>query len=468
MNTKSLTFQLTVWHAVILTACFVVLGFAIHFGLQKQLEESWADVQMKRAHQMASGILRDAAEGGLSNLKNQIDRYYSPGANNRFARVTRSDGTLLYVSGDPKDNSFDADAIPPARPPFQLESVRQVSLGGGRAIMLASQLIETSDGTKLLVEAGMAMDVAQATVRDVTFSLTVGLIVAAGIAALSGWVLVKRAMRPVDHIAATAASISSHNLNERLPVAKTGDELERLSIALNQMITRLDEAFETSRRFVADASHELRTPLTILRGELEGIMQGADTRPQEQERIGSLLEEVERLTHIVEGLFAISRLDAGEAQAEWVRFDLAKLVDSTADQMALLAEDKAIGISRHTSEAVWIQGDRARLKQVIVNLLDNAIKYTLPGGRVRLEVSATKEGRARLSVADTGIGIPKEALGHVFDRFFRVDKARSRDVGGAGLGLAIVKSIVNAHSGKVGVDSMYGDGSCFWIELPLA
>lgn len=175
------------------------------------------------------------------------------------------------------------------------------------------------------------------------------------------------------------------------------------------------------------------------------------------------------MTQIVEGLFAISRLDAGEAQAEWVCFDMAKLIDTTADQMGLLAEDKDIDIMRQTTSPVLlVQGDRARLKQVIVNLLDNSIKYTPPGGHITIHVSSTLNGQARFEISDTGIGIPKEALGHVFDRFYRVDKARSRDVGGAGLGLAIVKSIVNAHSGKTGVESVYGEGSSFWIELPAA
>ena len=177
-------------------------------------------------------------------------------------------------------------------------------------------------------------------------------------------------------------------------------------------------------------------------------------------------QEAERLARIVEGLFGIARLDAGEAQAEWAQFDLAKLAVSTADQLVLLAEDKNINLSSSAPRTVWVEGDRARLKQVVVNLLDNAIKYTGPGGAVLLTVIA-QGGKAVLEVVDNGIGIPSEALPRVFERFFRVDEARSRELGGAGLGLSIVRSICAAHGGGVEAFSTPGHGSRLRVELPL-
>jgi signal transduction histidine kinase len=218
---------------------------------------------------------------------------------------------------------------------------------------------------------------------------------------------------------------------------------------------------------VADASHELRTPLSVMRGELENLAQDAALRGETRERLGSVLEEVDRLADIVEGLLALSRLDVGESQAAWMRVDLAALAAETADQMSLLALDKRLSVSCQCQGDVTVLGDRSRLKQLVVNLLDNAIKYTPAGGRVSLSVRA-HAGEALLEVSDTGVGIPAEALAHVFKRFYRVDDSRSREQGGAGLGLSIVKSICTAHGAQVEVRSTPGGGSTFCIRQPLA
>jgi len=314
---------------------------------------------------------------------------------------------------------------------------------------------------------GVSSASTEATLNDVLFMLAVGLPVAVIVAVAGGFILVRRALLPVDRIARKAEEITQHNLSDRLPVVRTGDELERLSVSLNHMISRLEDAIQNSKRFVADASHELRTPLTVLRGELESLAQDPELRSQTTETLGSMLEEVTRLSGIVEGLLALSRLDAGEAQAEWVPFDLAELAATTADQMSLLAEDKNITVVCNAAPSITVKGDRARLKQVIVNLLDNAIKYTRRGGTVRLQISR-QEGYAVLDVADDGIGIPAEALPHVFKRFFRVDDSRSREGGGAGLGLSIVQSICTAHGAQVEVSSVLGQGSRFRVRQPLA
>jgi two-component system phosphate regulon sensor histidine kinase PhoR len=200
---------------------------------------------------------------------------------------------------------------------------------------------------------------------------------------------------------------------------------------------------------------------------LESIVQKSNLSQENLQTLSNILEEVERLRRIVEGLFAISRLDSGEAEKKWLPFDLAELAASTAGQLEPLAEDKGISISSTTPNAVIIEGDRSRFKQVVVNLLDNAIKYTSSGGQVRISVVA-RDGHAVLEVADTGIGIPLEAQPRIFERFFRVDEARSRELGGAGLGLSIVKSICVAYGGKVEVESAQGGGSRFKVELPLA
>jgi heavy metal sensor kinase len=279
--------------------------------------------------------------------------------------------------------------------------------------------------------------------------------------------LLRRALTPVEQITCAAEQITQHNLSGRLPVAPTGDELEQLSVSLNRMIARLDEAFQNSKRFVADASHDLRTPLTILRGELESFAADSRLTAEMRDRVGSMLEEAMLLSKIVEQLFLLSRLDAGEARAEWTCFDLAELAQTTASQMSLLAEDKGISISCDTDQPIRVEGDRVRLKQVVVNLLDNAIKYTPEKGAVQLRVRGLN-GQAVLEVIDNGMGIPAEALPHIFERFYRVDKTRSGESESAGLGLAIVKSICAAHGAEVEAQSGVGRGSCFRLKMALA
>jgi heavy metal sensor kinase len=297
--------------------------------------------------------------------------------------------------------------------------------------------------------------------------LAFGLPLAVMIVAVGGWLLVRRALIPVEQITGAAERITQNNLSQRLPAPGTGDELERLSLSLNRMIARLDDSFQNSKRFVADASHELRTPLTILRGELENLAEDSRLNPELRDRLNSLLEEAIHLSKIVEHLLMLSRLDAGEAQTEWSRFDLVKLAETTAEQMGLLAEDKNISIVYDANPPVLVEGDRVRLQQVVVNLLDNAIKYTPPNGSVKMSVNAV-DGHALLEVADTGIGIPLDALPHVFERFYRVDQTSLASTESTGLGLAIVKSICTAHGAEVEAHSNPGEGSCFRVKIPLS
>ena len=392
-------------------------------------------------------------------MRAAVEDLYSPEANDRFIRITRADGQVVYASGPPRNERFNP-ALVPAAP------TRKVTLAGS-SLLVAARPAVGADGTGYRVEVGASGVAAEATLTQVLIMLAVGLPLAVGVAVAGGFVLVRRALAPVERITAKAEEITQLNLSERLPVVRSGDELERLSVSLNHMISRLEDAIRGSKQFVADASHELRTPLTVMRGELEAMAQDAQLGAETREALGSVLEEVDRLAEIVEGLFALSRLDAGEAHAEWVRFDLAELAATTADQMSLLAEDKQVSVACDSAAGVTVEGDRARLKQVVVNLLDNAIKYTPRGGRVSLTVRR-EGGYAVLDVTDNGIGIPADALGQVFKRFYRVDGSRSREGGGAGLGLSIVKSICVAHGAEVEVRSAPGAGSTFRIRQPLA
>ena len=466
MNTRSLSFRLVTWYAGVLTLVFILIGALTIILLREYLEANVLDTQARRARQIADTLVAAANRTGESAMAQEVEALYAPEANERFIRITRGDGHVVYASGRPRDGSFDPTAVPAPSLHRPGEFLRKERLLKG-SVLIAAQTYTGAGDSRYVVEVGVSTARTEETVSQVLLMLAIGLPVAVCVAVAGGFILVRRALKPVDNLSQKAAAITQHSLSERLPVMRTGDELERLSVSLNLMISRLEDAINSSKQFVADASHELRTPLAVLRGELENLAQDSQLKSHTRETLGSALEEVDRLAEIVEGLLALSRLDTGEAQAEWVRFDLAALVATTADQMSLLAEDKHITVTCDSSAPVLIEGDRARLKQVVVNLLDNAIKYTPNGGRIKLKI-AQEEGSAVLDVADDGIGIPPEALPHVFKRFFRVDGSRSRDQGGAGLGLSIVKSICDAHGARVEVSSTPGQGSRFRIRQPLA
>ena len=324
MNARSLRFQLIAWYAGLLTVCFALIGVVTYLALQNSLVGALRETQLRRARQVGQLLLEQAQNHSEARVGREVELRYAPGANDRFVRVTRGDGTLLYLSDAPREQNFAPDDVP-SLSGASAESNRIVDLGGGRNMLIAAHEVTVPGGVRYWIETGAPMDDVNAALRQWLILLLDRLPIAAMVAIGGGSFLVKRALSPVDRIAASAERISSQNLSERLPVTHTGDELERLSTALNHMIERLDEAFQYSRRFVADASHELRTPLTVLRGDIESFVQERELPHDWRERLGSALEEVERLANIVEGLFAISRLDAGEAQAEWVRFDLAQL-----------------------------------------------------------------------------------------------------------------------------------------------
>ena len=468
MNTRSLSFRLVTWYAGVLTLVFVLLGALTIILLRQYLESNVLDTQARRARQIVDTLVAAVSRTGETDMAREVEELYAPEANERFIRITRGDGHVVYASGNPHDGSFDPATVPAPSLAREGPFLRKESLPKG-SVLIAAVSNTGATALRYVVEVGVSTARTEETVRQVLLMLAIGLPVAVSVAVAGGFVLVRRALKPVDNLSQKAAVITQHNLSERLPVVRTGDELERLSLSLNLMISRLEDAINSSKQFVADASHELRTPLAVLRGELENLAQDSQLKSQTRETLGSALEEVDRLAKIVEGLLALSRLDTGEVKSEWVRFDLAELVATTADQMNLLAEDKHIAVVCDCAERVMVEGDQARLKQVVVNLLDNAIKYTPDGGRIRLK-TARDEGSAVLDVVDDGIGIPPEALPHVFKRFFRVDGSRSREhgAGGAGLGLSIVKSICDAHGARVEVSSTPGQGSQFRVRQPLA
>jgi signal transduction histidine kinase len=302
--------------------------------------------------------------------------------------------------------------------------------------------------------------------QQFVITLIVGLAVVTVIAIIAGGFLVKLALSPVEAIRASAEKITYGNVSQRLAEINTGDPIEHLSKTLNQMLDRLDQSYQNASRFSSDASHELRTPLAIIRSDLETLQKDKSLNFETHDRLGSILEEIERLSAIVESLLSIARLEAGEAKAKNEVINLSELVQSTIEQMQLLADEKNISVAINASSPVLIGGDVARIRQVIVNLFDNAVKYTPQFGKVVVSVFA-EAGAAVLVLKDNGVGISADALPYIFERFYRADKVRSSTSQGTGLGLYIVRTICQAHGGVIDVQSIEGQGTQVKIELPL-
>ena len=466
MNTKSIRFRLVAGYTILITV--VVLGFGTYtyMKVDTYLRLVLEQTLLRRAEAIASSLTVDVDRIGETELAREVRERYTPEQNDRFIRMSERKQGVFYVSGQPIDRSFNASKVPLTGDWQPKPATFTVDAGGESKLLLVAVKV-TIPEHQYLVELGFSEQGNDRVLRGLLTTLLIGLPVVIMVAATGGSVLLQTALHPVRDMIDKANEISHHELNARLPVPYTGDDLERLSITLNQMISRLEESLQNSRRFTSDASHELRTPLTIIRGELEQLLARKDIPDSIGDRVASLMEETDRLIGIAEGLLALSRLDAGEALRENVHADLGELAATTAEQMSLLAEEKAIELTclRHTSAEV--KGDRSRLKQIIVNLLDNAIKYTPEHGKIRIEVRAEKR-HAYLEVSDNGIGIPKDDLTRIIDRFHRADSIRSTAVHGTGLGLSIVRSICTAHGGTAYAENLPDGGSKFVVELPLA
>jgi heavy metal sensor kinase len=284
---------------------------------------------------------------------------------------------------------------------------------------------------------------------------------------LGGWWLTRRALAPVAKLTGAVEKISENNLGEKIPRTHNGDELDRLTEVFNAMTARLDESFNRIREFTLHASHELKTPLTVLRGETETALRENSLSPAESERAKSRLEELTRLTRIVDGLTLLAKADAGQVSLNLETVRLGELARDCFADLQILAEPQNITVELEGCEEVSVRGDRHRLRQLLLNLADNAVKHNQLNGKVTMNLCRV-ENAVELKMTNTGAGIPPEILPRVFDRFFRGDAAHSSATDGCGLGLSIAQWIANAHHGAVKIESLPGGLTTVTVRLPLA
>ena len=306
----------------------------------------------------------------------------------------------------------------------------------------------------------------QQQLREILVVLVLGLPLIVALAGFGGYVLARRALSPIDDLAGEARRITAERLHERLSVPNAHDEIGQLASVINDTFARLESSFDQLRRFTADASHELRTPLAVIRGIGENALRETRTLPEYKDAMGSMLEEVDRLTRLVDTLLKLSRGDAGTIRLSRDVLNLGDLTRDVVSSLGILAEERQQRLQVVAVENVRVSADRLVLRDAITNIIDNAIKYGPLRSTIDVRVGADSD-QATVSVTDEGPGIPAEHRDRVFDRFYRVDEGRSRDMGGTGLGLAIAKWAVEANGGQISVETM-ATGSVFRITLPRA
>lgn len=330
-------------------------------------------------------------------------------------------------------------------------------------VRTCSKWIELDDGASCIAQTTYRLDDLENTLWRFGQFCGLALLTAAVLSALGGHVLARQALLPISQMSSDARQISVENLNARLVLRGSGDELDQLAKTFNEMFERLESQVEQLRQFTADAAHELRTPLAALRGTAEVAISQNRTPEELRATLVDSIEEYDRLSKIAEDLLLLARADAGQLVIRQVPLELNRAIRDIVDLYLPLAEEAGVHVSCDLSQPVWVLGDDGRIRQMLGNILDNAIKYSPKGAAIHLRLLG--DNPAILTIADTGAGIAAEDLAHVFDRFYRADRARQRERG-TGLGLAISQTIVRAHGGNISLESTIGKGTTVTVRLP--
>jgi heavy metal sensor kinase len=449
--------RLTGWYALALTAMMLVYATATYVAVRHEFFEQLDD-RLHDDFEVAEGRLTRTADGRIEWAAAHEDGHDDEA---RVYEVWSATGEQIHRSGA-------AVALPPLALAATASSERyryeSIEADGGEWRTIAAPV--TIGGHNVVLRVSRSEERIQEELSEVLIVLVLGLPLVVALAGIGGYLLARRALAPIDHLASEAQRITADRLHQRLKVPNERDEIGRLTAIINQTIARLESSFDQLRRFTADSSHELRTPLAVVRGIGEAAVAERRTPAEYEESIGSMLEEVDRMSGLVDTLLRLSHADAGTIRLNREQMDVGQLVRDVASSLSILAEERNQTIGFDIADRIVVPIDRLVLREALTNVLDNAIKYSPVGSTITVRVGQAGE-QALVTVADQGPGVPPEHRERIFHRFFRVDEARTRDHGGAGLGLAIAKWAVEMHGGQITVDERSGGGSEFRILLPL-
>ncbi|MDL1891869.1 HAMP domain-containing protein [Sphingobacteriales bacterium CHB3] len=487
---QSIRTRLTVWYTLLVLVTLVAFGLAAYYYTRNQLsnnldislksEVRWVKdfispqaSKVKPSKQSIDALLRKKSTtfpqrfiGPMlpespeteeaDEIWNHIFKHSLVSQKKTFIQVEDKKGDVIY-----RNYSLGSDSLAaPDDLPLDTTIVVTTLLGGEQ---LRAAMYKDQNFTILVAYSLSELG----DVLENLFAIFLYLIpIAVALSVLGGLYLANKALAPVDDVTRRARKITAESLDQSIPPRDVDDEIGRLISTMNEMIRRLHGSFAQTRQFSSDASHELRTPLTIMRGEIELALRNEKTPTEYREILSSTLEEILRLKSIIDNLLTLGKADHGVLDLKLEEVHLDSLIKDLFDDSEMLAESKRIHVELKNAEPVTIVGDKGRLHQLFLNIVDNAIKYTPQGGHVAISVQR-QNGSALVEVEDDGIGIPEQDIDKIFDRFYRVDKARSREMGGTGLGLSIAKWIAEIHRGTITVESEVDKGSKFSVTIPI-
>ena len=460
MKRLSIGVRLTVWYLLVFALAQSLFGFGMWFILRRSLYEIVDSELTNQADDLRHFLEAQKKDASIAKLQEEITEIY----------VLEHSGDYLQIYVPPDEWIYRSSFMQtmlflPAHDPFIQPVVLDRQLGG-KPFRFLSQHIDVH-GRRFIAQMGVPTDDVVQTLalfrRYLLMFAPVIFLTASGV----GYLISRRALSPVDSLTRTARTISGSNLSGRLELLHTGDELQRLSDTLNEMLNRIETAFLRVTQFTADASHELRTPLSLIRTEAEIALRKSRSEDEYRDALVHILKESETTAAMIERLLSLARADSGQNALQMRPIDLREIVLRTASEWRAFAIANDLGFTETVMAGdLDVAGDKSALRQLLNILLDNAFKYTPRPGRIHLSLEE-KDDRAILTVADTGIGIALADQARIFERFYRADQARNRELAGAGLGLAIAFWIVQQHHGSIEVKSMLGNGSTFVVELPL-